>query len=82
MIYRVDANGASRAIYKPPAAHVVSLSPDGKGRMLAGTESPGRLYRFESDDRPFVLLESGVTELRAAVASQDGIDLRGRRGAG
>ena len=33
--------------------------------MLAGTESPGRLYRFDADDRPFVLLDSGLTELRA-----------------
>jgi hypothetical protein len=71
VIYRVDPGGASRTIYKPPAAHVVSLVADGKGRMLAGTESPGRLYRFEAD-RPFVLLDSGVTELRAAAVSQDG----------
>ena len=43
--------------------------------MLAGTESPGRLYRFDADDRPFVLLDSGLTELRAIASTPDGDDL-------
>ncbi len=42
------------------------------GRMLAGTESPGRLYRFDANDKPFVLLDSGLD--RAARRSRNGDD--------
>ena len=41
--------------------------------MLAGTESPGRLYRFDADDRPFVLLDSGMAELRAISVDAGGV---------
>jgi hypothetical protein len=71
-IYRVDTNGTGQLVYKPPAAHVVSLVRDASGRMLAGTESPGRLYRFEGD-KPFVLLDSGLTELRAVATAPNGV---------
>jgi hypothetical protein len=72
VIYRVDTNGTGTALYKPPAAHVVMLARDQSGRMLAGTESPGRLYRFAADNKPFVVLDSGMTEVRAAVATSAG----------
>ncbi len=65
VIYRVAADGTSEVISRPPATHVVSLALDGEGRMLAGTESPGRLYRFDANDQPFVLLDTGLAELRA-----------------
>lgn len=70
-VHRVRADGSAEVVYQPPADHVVALARDADGRMLAGTESPGRLYRFEND-RPFVLLESGRTELRAIAVSADG----------
>lgn len=72
VIYRVDANGTGQPVYKPPAAHVVSFARDSSGRMLAGTESPGRLYRFEGD-KPFVLLDAGLTELRAVALAPSGV---------
>ena len=72
VIYRVEPDGSGKAIYKPPADHVVSLAIDGRGRMLAGTDSPGRLYRLEANDRPFVMLDSGLAELRAIASTPDG----------
>jgi sugar lactone lactonase YvrE len=72
-IYRVDPSGTGTLVYKPPAAHVISLGIDGNGRLLAGTESPGRLYRFDASDRPFVLLDSGLAELRAIATDPGGV---------
>jgi hypothetical protein len=72
VIYRVAADGSSQVVYRPPAAHVVSLAIDSGGRLLAGTESPGRLYRLDQQDRPFVMLDSGLAEMRAISASADG----------
>lgn len=72
VVYRVAADGTSQIVHRPPAAHVVSLTPDGQGRMLAGTESPGRLYRYDESDRPFVLLDSGLAELRAVSRAASG----------
>jgi hypothetical protein len=71
-IYRVEPDGAGKAVYKPPADHVVTLVPDARGRMLAGTDSPGRLYRLDND-RPFVLLDTGLAELRAISTTPDGV---------
>lgn len=73
VIYRVAADGTSQIISRPPAAHVVSLALDANGRILAGTESPGRLYRFNERDQPFVLLDSGLVELRSVVATPDNV---------
>jgi hypothetical protein len=73
VIYRVDPGGTSTVVYRPPAGHVVTLGADSSGRILAGTESPGRLYRLEANDRPFVLLESGLAEVRAVTNGPNGV---------
>ena len=49
------------------------LASDSSGRILAGTESPGRLYRLDANDRPFVLLDSGLAELRAVSNAPNGV---------
>lgn len=71
VIYRVASDGTGTAVYHPPADHVVALTRDAQGRLLAGTESPGRLYRLEGD-RPFALLDPGLTELRAIAIGPGG----------
>jgi hypothetical protein len=71
VVYRVAADGTSEVVHHPPADHVVRFARDTAGRMLAGTESPGRLYRYDSG-RPFVLLDSGLTELRAIAIGANG----------
>jgi hypothetical protein len=72
VIYRVASDGTGTPIYKPPAAHVVVLGRDASGRILAGTESPGRLYRLDPAGRPFVMLDTGLTELRAIALAPGG----------
>src|SRR6185503_15755579 len=54
------------------AAHVVTLGRDATGRMLAGTESPGRLYRFDAGDKPFVILDAGAAEVKATASDTSG----------
>jgi hypothetical protein len=71
VMYRVTPDGTGTAVYHPPADHVVSLTRDAQGRLLAGTESPGRLYRLDGD-RPFALLDPGLTELRAIAVGPGG----------
>src|SRR6185295_9008077 len=74
VIYRVDAAGTGQAVYRPPAAHVVCLGVDAGGRIFAGTESPGRLYRLDNDGtKPFVVLDSGLNELRAVSFGPEGL---------
>ncbi|MEO7192136.1 MAG: hypothetical protein ABI051_13880 [Vicinamibacterales bacterium] len=73
VLYRVAPDGTSQVVYRPPASHVVSLATDAAGRMMAGTDSPGRLYRFDPADRPFVVLDSGMAELRAISSDQNGV---------
>jgi sugar lactone lactonase YvrE len=71
-IHRVNPDGTSIVVYRPPARHAVGLVVDGQGRMFAGTDQPARLYRFDANDRPFVVLESELTELRALTPTPDG----------
>jgi Two component regulator propeller len=71
-IHRVNPDGTSAVVYRPTARHVVSLAVDQSGRVFAGTDQPARLYRFDASDRPFVVLESGLTELRSIQPAPDG----------
>jgi hypothetical protein len=71
-IHRVSPDGTATVVSRPPARHVVSLAVDGAGRMFAGTDQPARLYRFDEGDRPFVVLEAGLTELRTIRPTPDG----------
>jgi hypothetical protein len=71
-IHRVNPDGTSVVVYRPTARHVVSLAVDRSGRVFAGTDQPARLYRFDDADRPFVVLETGLTELRSIQPTPDG----------
>lgn len=71
-IHRVNPDGTSAVVYRPTARHVVSLAIDQSGRVFAGTDHPARLYRFDASDRPFVVLETALTELRSIKPSPDG----------
>jgi hypothetical protein len=42
----------------------MTLAFDREGRLLAGTESPGRVFRIDASGKPFVLLDSSYTEIR------------------
>src|SRR4029453_8339787 len=82
VIYRGGPDGTGQAIYRPPAAHVVSLTRDAEGRIMAGTETPGRLYRLDASGRPFVMLDSGLTELRASAVGEGAVGFAAAGGTG
>jgi hypothetical protein len=71
-IHRVNPDGSSAVVYRPTARHVVSLAIDQGGRVFAGTDQPALLYRFDAADRPSVVLETALTELRTIRPSPDG----------
>ncbi len=64
-VYRVSATGAVEVLYTSTAAHVVSLTFDAERRLVVGTESPGRVFRIDADNRPFLLLDTSMQEVRA-----------------
>ena len=41
----------------------MTLAFDREGRLLAGTGSPGRVFRFDAAGKPFVLFDSSYTEI-------------------
>ena len=64
-VYRVSATGTAEPLYTSAAAHVVSLAFDADRRLVVGTESPGRVFRLGADNRPFLLLDTNLQEVRA-----------------
>ncbi len=71
-VYRVSASGSGEPIYTSSAAHVVALAFDGERRLVVGTESPGRVFRLGPDNRPFLLLDTDMQEVRALRADPRG----------
>ena len=52
--------------------HVMSLALDAEGRLLAGTDPAGILYRVESPRSAFALYDSDLPEIRSIAAARDG----------
>ena len=71
-VYRVSATGTAEPLYTSSAAHVVSMTFDGERRLVVGTESPGRVFRLGADNRPFLLLDTNLQEVRALRADGRG----------
>ena len=46
-------------------SHVTALTLDKQGRLLAGTEPNGLIYRLDGKDKAFVLYDSNFPEMRA-----------------
>ena len=72
IIYRIAADGTAAHFYNTNTTNVLSLAFDSQGRLLAGTESPGRLLRINSNRKGFVLLDSEFGELRSLRVAKDG----------
>ncbi|HSW49362.1 MAG TPA: hypothetical protein VLH09_04265, partial [Bryobacteraceae bacterium] len=68
----VDANGKGEVYYETGQAHVTCLTVDAKGRLLAGSEPNGILYRIEGRGRAFVLYDASLPEIRAISVAADG----------
>ena len=58
--------------YKTNAGNVVSLAFTKTGELIAGTESPGRVFRIDPSGKAFVLLESPFREIHAVRLAEDG----------
>ncbi|MGD9902302.1 MAG: hypothetical protein AB7U83_02435 [Vicinamibacterales bacterium] len=70
-VYRLAADGTGGAHYTSSSAHVMTLLPDGD-RLVVGTEGPGRVFRLDADGRPFLLLDTGLQEVRAVRRDGEG----------
>ena len=63
----------ARSFYKTRATNVVALAFDTAGNLLAGTESPGRVFRIDREGKAFVLLESAFREIHSLRVDDDGV---------
>lgn len=77
-IYRVSppVNGAAargELYYETGQSHITSLAFDREGRLLAGSEPNGILYRLNgTPGKAFVLYQSHLPEIRSILTAQDG----------
>ena len=74
MIYRITPDGKGTVFYETKATHAMTLAFDTQGRLLAGTESPGRVFRIDPAGKPFVILDSSFNEIRTIRVDKDGTD--------
>ena len=66
------AAGKGELYYDTGQSHITGLAVDPQGRLLAGTEPNGILYRITAKDKAFVLYDSPLPEIRAIVPMPDG----------
>jgi hypothetical protein len=71
-VYRVSPQGDGEPWHTSGATHVVSMAVDAEKRLVIGTESPGRVFRLDANGRPFLLLDTGLQEVRALRADGKG----------
>lgn len=74
-IFKVNpAKKEGELLFDSPDEHVLSLAIGPKGRLHAGTQGKGRVYRWDDDRKstPVVLLEDLKNEVRKIVIDPDG----------
>ena len=71
-IFRVDAPAKASSITIPANRTSPAWRWMSQGRVLAGTEPNGILYRITAKDKAFVLYDSALPEIRAIVPMPDG----------
>ncbi len=71
-VFRVESAGKGEIYYETGQSHITGLAVDSQGRLLAGTEPNGILYRITAKDKAFVLYDSNLPEIRAIVPMPDG----------
>ena len=75
VIYKITPGGNGTVFYKTNTTNVVTLAVDKAGNLIAGTESPGRIFRIDKAAKAFVLVDSPFKEIHAlkiAAALLDG----------
>ncbi len=71
-VYAIDKAGRGELYYATGQGHVTSLALDAQGRVLAGTDPNGILYRIAAKDKAFVLYDASLPEIHAIKAMPDG----------
>jgi len=72
-IYRVQrATGDGEVYFDSSQRNVVALVHDAEGRLLAGTDPNGILYRIDGKGKAFALYDSELPEIRALAVTPGG----------
>src|SRR5947209_7268743 len=71
-VFRITAPGKGESYYQTGQGNVTGLMLDQQGRLLAGTEPNGVLYRITAKDKAFALYDSSLPEIRAVSPNPDG----------
>ncbi len=71
-VYRIDKSGHGELYYETGQTNVTSLAVDPQGRVLAGSEPNGILYRISAKDKAFVLYNANLPEIRSIIPMADG----------
>ena len=71
-VLRFAKDGKSEVWFETGQSHVTGLHVDAQGRVLAGTEPNGILYRVQAKGKAFVLYDSSLPEIRSIVPGDDG----------
>ena len=74
-LYRVRAAGSkaeSSLLIDTNETHVISLTVDGQGNLIAGTDPGGLVLRVSPDGKAFALFDSPLREIHALAAGSDG----------
>lgn len=71
-VYAIDKTGKGELYYSTGQGHVTSLAVDAQGRVLAGSEPNGILYRITAKDKAFVLYDANLPEIHSIKAMPDG----------
>ena len=71
-IYRITGPNVGEEYYATGQGHVTGLNFDREGRLLAGTEPNGILFRVSSKGKAFVLYGANLPEIRAVAQAADG----------
>lgn len=71
-IYAIDKSGKGELYYATGQGHVTALALDSEGRLLAGTEPNGILYRITAKNKAFVLYDANLPEIHSIKTLPDG----------
>jgi sugar lactone lactonase YvrE len=74
-LYRVRAANSkaeSSLLTDTNETHVISLTVDGQGNLIAGTDPGGLVLRVSPDGKAFALFDSPLREIHALAAGSDG----------
>lgn len=73
IIYKVTGENRAEVFFDSDEPNIVSLAWDNKGRLLAGSQGSGLLYRIDpSSPSPYVLLSSNQKEVKRMIVRPDG----------